>query len=573
MYNLSETPLKFNSLKEIENQKCLINGRILRIRDKGKMLWIDILSNGEIYQTYFSEENPETILRAKKFTPESVVSLCGILKEKPNPNINITFGTHEIVVEKILYYSIAQNLPFNPHTDNVSEELSQKHRYLTLRNQEYYQNIKRRSEITSFVRRYFEDEGFLEIETPTLVRSTPEGARDFLVPSRFYPGEFYALPQSPQLYKQILMQSGFSKYFQIARCYRDEALRGDRQLEFTQIDIEACFYTQNEIIYLLTNMVNNLFQKFEINLVWNNIHYLTPHISYDVSMLNYGTDKPDLRFGLELQYVESGIFISVDKIMSGKERSNIYNWMNMFFSTIDSELKINFSIWNSNNFNKIKEENLEVYDKVKNEEEYTIFFLRDETVFINGALNYSNQTLKIAGELRNYIGRTFFIEENTPHAACWINDFPMFEWSSEENRFISVHHPFTRPTDVEKFKISAYDTKANAYDLVIDGVEVGGGSVRIHEPELQKEIFELLVIKNYEEQFGGLLNAYQYGSVPHAGLALGLDRLCTFFGESKKIGDYIAFPKNMKGIEHMLKSPTKIEEKQLSELKLKIDEK
>ena len=568
--------------EELEGQTLNLRGRVLRIRDKGKMIWLDILHEGRVYQAFFNDANDELLAQAKKITPESVVSVIGVLVKKPAPNVNIDFGTHEVVVEKIAYLSISESLPFNPHFDEVGEALSQQYRFLALRNVEYHNNIRTRSRVTTFVRNYLVGEDFLEIETPTLVKSTPEGARDFLVPSRIHTGSFYALPQSPQLYKQVLMQSGFEKYFQIARCYRDEALRGDRQLEFTQIDIEASFYKHGDIRNLMFRMIKELFAEMGEQLVQENEFYFTPNIAYSAAMACYGTDKPDLRFGLELYYSDEGVYIVAPRAMSGKERSVIFEWTQSYMTTLRHSAP--FSIWSSTNAEKFEKENIEIYHAVIDEyKDYTVFFLKDEKVrkdfvtTINGREihgkepSYSSLTLKLAGELRNFIGRSYFLPENAPHAMCWISDFPMFEYSEEEQRYVSMHHPFTRPSRIEDFENNPYECTANAYDLVIDGVEVGGGSVRIHEPELQAKVFELLGLKNSDEKFGGLLKAYKYGANPHAGLALGLDRLCTFFGKSKKIGDYIAFPKNMHGYEAMFNSPSSVDESQLKELHIKID--
>jgi aspartyl-tRNA synthetase len=554
--------------EEFEGQRLLLRGRVLRIRDKGKLIWLDIMFEGKIYQAFINDKDEQLLETVKKVTTESVIALVGKLQKKPAPNLNIDFGYHELVVDKIEYLSIADPLPFNPHFEEAGETLMQQYRFLTLRKSEYYKNLQTRSRITNFIRNYMESEEFLEIETPTLVKSTPEGARDFLVPSRIHKGEFYALPQSPQLYKQVLMQSGIERYFQIARCYRDEALRGDRQLEFTQIDIEAAFYGQQNIRNLVFDMMRQLFDEMNEKLVTENEFYLTPNISYGASMACYGTDKPDLRFGLDLNHDSDGIYIVAPKAMTGKERSAIFEWVKMYMETLRHTVP--FNVWSSSNAEKFSSEKPELFSEVSKEKEYTVFFLQDSTVYNNEEVNYSSTTLKLAGELRNFIGRTYFLSPDAPHAMCWITYFPMFEYSAEENRYVSMHHPFTRPTSVEEFQKDPFKSSANAYDLVIDGVEVGGGSVRIHEPELQKQIFNLLGVENHEEKFGGLLAAYKYGAVPHAGLALGLDRLCTFFGKSKKIGDYIAFPKNMNGYEAMFSCPSIVDQNQLKELKIEI---
>lgn len=565
MYYQSGHKIPKNALEGAVGSRLMLRGRVLRIRDKGQLVWLDIMHEGQIFQAFCNDSNRDVLIQAKKITSESVVVLKGILAKKPEAN---NTSAYELVVDTIEYLSISDALPYNPHFDNAAESIQQQYRFLTLRNATYYKNLKQRSKITNFVRNYLSTADFLEIETPTLVKSTPEGARDFLVPSRVNTGTFYALPQSPQLYKQVLMQSGFEKYFQIARCYRDEALRGDRQLEFTQIDIEASFYGQKEMRTLIIGMIKELFKVMDEELVWNNEYYLTPHISYNSAMSCYGTDKPDLRFGLELQYTKHGIYLAVEKVMTGKERNNIFDWTRTFMSTMRFDVPL--SIYTSGNEERLHLENSEIYYKLNNTS-YTIFFLNDEKVWSqDGSLIYSNSTLKLAGELRNYIGRNFLMKDKTPHAGCWVTHFPMFEKSEEEGRYVSMHHPFTRPSNEKEFKESPYTCNADAYDLVIDGVEVGGGSVRIHEPELQKKVFELLGLTDYGDKFGGLLEAYKYGAAPHAGLALGLDRLCTFFGESKKIGDYIAFPKNMHGYEAMFGCPSTVEEKQLEELNIKI---
>lgn len=542
MYYLDGTKIEIFIPEERENQKLLLRGRIFNVRDMGKMVWLDVIDNGLIYQAYVSSDNLECLNIAKTLTLESVISVVGHLYKKPNPNLKIHYGTHELVIDSFVYYSISEQLPFNPHTDSVSDDLLQQNRFLTLRTEDLHKNIISRYNITKEVRKFLDEESFIEIETPTLVKSTPEGARDFLIPSRLYVGHFYALPQSPQLYKQILIQSGFNKYFQIARCYRDEALRGDRQLEFTQIDLEVAFFTQEEIKNLSINLISHIFKSFNKKLI------LQREITYKESMFLYGNDKPDLRFELKIHTTDVGLYIKTPRSMTNKERSAIYEWFKIYSETCNFKEKL--LIINDNNKSQFPHVHIE---------SETAFYFNDTKTEIR----------KILGELRNHIGRSYFLNDDC-HVCCWINDFPMFEWSAEEDRFVSMHHPFTRPKNVEYFLENPYDSIADAYDLVIDGVEIGGGSVRIHEPELQKKVFDLLGTP--VDRFEGLLRAYNYGATPHAGLAFGLDRLCTFFGQSKKINDYIAFPKNMKGVEHMLKCPTTIDKKQLDELKININE-
>ena len=536
--------INFKDLQNHIGTELIVQGRVLSFRNQGQIAFIDLYSLDQILQIVILK--PDDIKEKNILRRDTVIQCSGILEIRQKSNDKIVNGQVELILKDLTILSISQEYPFDTNASNTSEELQNQYRFLKLRGQELQHNLVVRNNIKKGIYKKLINADFIEIETPTLVKSTPEGARDFLVPSRLHKGEFYALPQSPQLYKQILMQSGFEKYFQFARCYRDEDLRGDRQLEFTQIDIEVAYYGTVYLKQLIRSCILDVFHS-------NNHTFMSTdfeEMSYQEAWQKYGSDKPDIRFDSILKDLKNIVYFILPQKFTSKERSELATYINTrkTASSLDLQIKI-FADSNS--------------DKLETELKNT--FKEDETLFyFQGDDAY--QVRKFAGEIRAYLGKKYIINNKKQHAALWIVDFPMFE-KNQEGQYTSVHHPFTRPKNIKEFLNNPYTSLADAYDLVIDGVEVGGGSVRIHEPELQQTVFELLGTD--ASQFEGLISAYKFGAVPHCGLALGFDRLVTFFGESSKIADYIAFPKNMQGIEYMLNSPSKVSVTQLNELGLR----
>jgi len=566
-------------------KKVTLAGWVQRSRKMGGMTFVDLRDRYGITQLVFNEEiNKELCERANKLGREFVIQVVGEVSERSNKNKNIPTGDIEIIVSELNLLNSALTPPFTiEENSDGGDDLRMKYRYLDLRRECVRKNLELRHRMTMEVRRYLDQKGFLEVETPMLIGSTPEGARDFVVPSRMNPGQFYALPQSPQTLKQLLMVSGFDRYFQIVKCFRDEDLRADRQPEFTQIDCEMSFVEQEDIIETFEGMAKHLFKELrgvELNEPFQ-------RMSWSDAMKYYGSDKPDTRFGMkfvELMDIMQGHGFSVfdnakyiggicadgaatytrkqlDQLTDFVKRPQI-GAQGMVYARVEADGNVKSSV--------DKFYTQEVLQKMKE-----AFGAKPGDLILILSGDDTMKCRKQLCELRLEMGRQLGLRDKNKFSCLWVIDFPMFEWSEEEGRLMAMHHPFTHPKDED---IALLDTdpaavRADAYDMVVNGVEVGGGSIRIHDPKLQAKMFEILgfTAEKAEEQFGFLMNAFKYGAPPHGGLAYGLDRWVSLFAGLDSIRDCIAFPKNNSGRDVMLDAPAAIEQKQLDELNLIVD--
>ena len=567
------------------NKQVTLAGWVQRSRKLGGMTFIDLRDRYGITQLVFNEEVDAALCEsANRLGREFVIQITGTVNERFSKNTNIPTGDIEIIVSELNVLNAALTPPFTieDNTDG-GDDIRMKYRYLDLRRPSVRKNLELRHKMTIEVRRYLDSQGFIEVETPVLVGSTPEGARDFVVPSRMNPGQFYALPQSPQTLKQLLMVSGFDRYFQIAKCFRDEDLRADRQPEFTQIDCEMSFVEQDDIINLFEGMTKYLFK--EIRGV--ELEGQFQRMAWADAMKYYGSDKPDLRFGMkfvELMDVLQGHGFSVfdnaayiggicaegaahytrkqlDALTEFVKRPQI-GAKGMVYARVEEDGTVKSSV--------DKFYTQEVLQKMKE-----AFGAKPGDLILILSGDDAMKTRKQLCELRLEMGNQLGLRDKNTFACLWVVDFPMFEWSEQENRLMAMHHPFTHPKDED---IDLLDTdpaavRADAYDMVINGVEVGGGSIRIHDPKLQAKMFEILGFtpEKAEEQFGFLMNAFKYGAPPHGGLAYGLDRWVSLFAGLDSIRDCIAFPKNNSGRDVMLDAPAALDPSQLDELNLIVD--
>ena len=569
-----------------QGKEVTLAGWVQRARKMGGMTFVDLRDRYGITQIVFeSEDNPELTEAANHLGREYVVQVKGTVAERTSKNPQLPTGDIEIIAKELKVLNPSEVPPFTIEDEsNGGDDLRMRYRYLDIRRTPVRRNLELRHKMTMEVRRYLDSKGFLEIETPMLVGSTPEGARDFVVPSRMNPGQFYALPQSPQTLKQLLMVSGIDRYFQIVKCFRDEDLRADRQPEFTQIDCEMSFVEQNDIIELFEGMAKHLFK------VIRGVELTEPfqRMPWADAMKYYGSDKPDLRFGMkfvELMDVLKGHGFSVfdnaayigginakgaahytrkqlDALTEYVKRPQI-GAKGMVYARVEENGNVKSSV---DKF--YDQETLQQLAKAMDAEPGDlILILSGDDVM---------KTRKQLCELRLEMGRQLGLRDKDKFACLWVVDFPMFEWSDEEQRLMAMHHPFTHPKDED---IPMLDTdpaavRADAYDMVINGVEVGGGSIRIHDSELQAKMFEILGFtpEKAQEQFGFLMNAFKYGAPPHGGLAYGLDRWVSLFAGLDSIRDCIAFPKNTSGRDVMLDAPACLDQKQLDELCLALTE-
>ena len=567
------------------NKQVTLAGWVQRSRKMGGMTFIDLRDRYGITQLVFNEEvNAELCERANRLGREFVIQVKGTVNERFSKNQHIPTGDIEIIVSEldVLNSSLTPPFTIEENTDG-GDDIRMKYRYLDLRRANVRSNLELRHKMTIEVRKYLDSQGFIEVETPILVGSTPEGARDFVVPSRMNPGQFYALPQSPQTLKQLLMVSGFDRYFQIAKCFRDEDLRADRQPEFTQIDCEMSFVEQDDVINLFEGMAKYLFK--EIRGVEMNEPFM--RMPWADAMKYYGSDKPDLRFGMkfvELMDIMKGhgfpVFDNAAYIggicaegaahYTRKQLDVLTEFVKkpqigakgMVYARVEADGNVKSSV------DKFYAQ--EVLQEMK-----AAFNAKPGDLILILSGDDAMKTRKQLNELRLEMGNQLGLRDKNKFVCLWVVDFPMFEWSDEEGRLMAMHHPFTHPKDED---IPLLDTdpaavRADAYDMVCNGIEVGGGSIRIHDAQLQAKMFEILGFtpEKAQEQFGFLMNAFKYGAPPHGGLAYGLDRWVSIFAGLDSIRDCIAFPKNNSGRDVMLDAPSAIDQKQLDELNLIVE--
>ena len=576
-----------NELSEaLQGEKVVLKGWVQRRRDLGGLIFIDLRDRTGITQVVFSPDVAEAHALADKVRSEYVIEVEGtvILRSEDQINPNVPNGKIEVEATSLIVINTAKTPPFQieDRTD-VSEDLRLKYRYLDLRRPVMFDTFKLRSDVTRTIRNFLQNEGFLEVETPILTKSTPEGARDYLVPSRVHEGEFYALPQSPQLFKQLLMVAGFEKYFQIARCFRDEDLRADRQPEFTQVDIETSFLTQEEVLEMNERLIQAVMKEVK------GIDIPAPfqRMKYQEAMDRYGSDKPDVRFGLELVALND-IFdgcdfkVFADTVAAGKQVKsiNIKGAADKYSRKDMDELTKFVGIYGAKGLAwlKVTEEGLNgpiakffdealaasLIERMKAEVGDILVFVADKASVVAASL----------GALRTKLGQDLGLIDESQFAFLWITDWPLFEYSEEDGRYYAAHHPFTRPfdEDIELMDSNPAAVRAQAYDIVLNGYELGGGSLRIFERDLQEKMFELLGFSEEEAkaQFGFLLEAFEYGVPPHAGLAFGLDRFVMLLAGHTNLRDTIAFPKTASASCLLTSAPSEVSPAQLSELSLAI---
>ena len=570
--------LRINDL----NKEVKLSGWVQKVRDKGFIMWVDLRDRYGVTQLIFDQERTpsDVIDLAKTLGREFVINITGSVIERNSKNDLMSTGDIEVLVSelKILNSSITPPFTIEDESDG-GEELRMKYRYLDIRREPVKNNLILRHKITQQVRTYLSDNSFVEVETPYLIKSTPEGARDFVVPSRMNPGEFYALPQSPQTFKQLLMVAGMDKYFQIVKCFRDEDLRADRQPEFTQIDCEMAFVSQEDILNTFEDLVKHLFQKVK-NIDLDKF----PVMTYDDAVQKYGTDKPDLRYNMK--------FVELNDVAKNRD-FNVFN---------NSELVVGFLIEGGNSFTR---KDIDKYtDWVKRpqigagglaylriQEDGTYKSSVDKFYDQSDLENWANKAGAKQGDilfilsgdkdkvrtqlgtLRVHVADNLGLKNPEEFKPLWVVDFPLLEWDEETGAFHAMHHPFTspKPEQIDLIDSDPAAVRADAYDLVLNGNEIGGGSIRIHDKKIQQRMFDCLGFtkEEAEKQFGFLMNAFEYGAPPHGGIAFGLDRLVAIMGGNEIIRDFIAFPKNNSGRDVMIDSPSTVSDEQLKEINLK----
>lgn len=565
-------------------QQVSLCGWVQRSRDLGGMTFIDLRDRYGITQLVFNmETNPSLCEQARTLGREYVICVHGLIAERYNKNKNILTGDIEIIVDKITVLNVSKLPPFTieDNTDG-GDELRMQYRYLDIRRNQVKNNLLFRHKLGMKVRNYLNNINFVEIETPFLISSTPEGARDFLVPSRMNKGEFYALPQSPQTFKQLLMIGGMDKYFQIVRCFRDEDLRADRQPEFTQVDCEMSFVEQEDVLQIFENMFKYLFKELKGISVGD-----FERMSYSNAMKYYGSDKPDLRFSMPfvelndvLQHRDFKIFNEAELVV-GICTEGCANYTRKQLDELTDFVKRPQVGANGLVYILCNEEGnyKSSVDKFYSQEDLQVVAQKcnakvgDLILILSGI---TEKTQKALCELRLEMGNRMGLRKPDEFKPLWVIDFPLLEWDDETERFYAKHHPFTAPKPEDELLLETNPgaVRANAYDLVINGVEVGGGSVRIFQRKLQKQMFKVLGFseKDAQQQFGFLMNAFEYGAPPHAGIAFGFDRMCSVFNSVDSIRDFIAFPKNNSGRDVMINAPSVIKEDQLKELGINIIE-
>ncbi len=570
-------------------QEVVLNGWVNTRRDHGGLIFIDLRDRSGIIQIVFSPDvNEESFHLAEQVRGEYVVAAKGKVSLRPEEteNPNLLTGKVEIYVEEMEVLNRAKTPPFYIEDNiDVDENLRLKYRYLDLRRPEMRKNLELRHRVVKVMRDYLDEKAFIEVETPILTRSTPEGARDYLVPSRVHPGEFFALPQSPQQYKQLLMVAGMEKYFQIARCFRDEDLRADRQPEFTQLDMEMSFVDEEDIFQLIEEMMLQIFKEG----LEQDISIPFPRISYEDAMKKYGNDRPDLRFGLEivdltelLRDVEFKVFSGAIKSGGVVRAINARGCGSFARREIDKlgEMAVEYGAkgmaWIVVGENELKSPIIKFLTEEEVEQILNALEAKPGDLLIFGA-DSAETVARVLGNLRMELARRLNLLEKESLNFVWVLGFPLLEYDEEEKRYVAVHHMFTSPCleDIELLDTDPGGVKARAYDLVLNGVEVGGGSIRIHRRDWQEKIFGLLglTVEEAQEKFGHMLEAFEYGAPPHGGIAFGIDRLLMIMSQRQSIRDLIAFPKTQSASCPMMETPSEVSMRQLRELSLKIRDK
>ncbi len=586
---LTKTSMKTHGCGEVTKnetgKEITIAGWVNAVRDLGGIIFVEVRDKSGVFQLVSDpQKNPQVYDIFQKLRDEFVIKATGIVSERPEEtyNPNLPTGDIEVYPNSIEILSTAQVLPFPLNDEGVNEDLRLKYRYLDLRQERVLNCLKLRHKIVKTIREYLDNHKFMEVETPILIKTTPEGARDYLVPSRVQPGKFYALPQSPQIFKQLLMVGGIERYYQIARCFRDEDLRADRQPEFTQVDIEMSFVEQQDIMNMVEGLLREVFRLVDYEMPEK-----LPVITYKEAMDKYGSDRPDLRFGLELFdigdiLINSNFEIIKDTLNKGGivRAIKIPGIANYSRKEIDdlTKLAISFGAKALANIMYLEdgtakspvlkflteEQAQQIKERANAQAGDVVFFVADKP----------KVTYDVMGRFRLYFGEKLGLIDPNAHSLLWVVDFPMFEYSEEDNRYVSVHHPFTMPNleDIDKMETDPEHCRSIAYDIVYNGNELGGGSVRIHSSEIQQRVFKALGLSEEEtqEKFGFMINAFKYGTPPHAGLALGLDRVVALLAKTNSIRDVIAFPKNSAAKCLMTDSPAMASEEQLRELHLRV---
>lgn len=558
-------------------------GWVQKSRDLGGLTFVDVRDRYGITQLAFNmDSNVELCRKARTLGREFVIQAKGKVAERSSKNAKIPTGDVEIVVEELTVLKEAKLPPFTieDETDG-GDELRMQYRFLDLRRNPLKNNLLLRHQMGLETRKFLSDQSFIEVETPYLIKSTPEGARDFVVPSRMNPGEFYALPQSPQTFKQLLMVSGYDRYFQIVKCFRDEDLRADRQPEFTQIDCEMAFVEQEDILMTFEGLVKHLFKSLkDVDFDGN-----FPRMDYAEAMERYGSDKPDIRFGMELKNISHlaqnkgfkvfdeceaviGIAVPGCAEYSRKQLDKLIDWVKR--PQIGAKGMV-YVKCNPDGTYKSSVDKFYSQEDLKEWAEFAGAEPGDLMLVLSGGLD---KTRKMMNELRLHMGDELGLRDPNVFKPLWVVDFPLLEWDEETERYHAMHHPFTSPKkeDFDKLESAPGEVRANAYDLAINGVEVGGGSIRIHDSGIQSRMFDLLGFTKEEAQaqFGFLMNAFEFGAPPHGGIAFGFDRICSLFGGQDSIRDFIAFPKNNSGRDMMIDAPAPIDSEQLDELGLDV---
>jgi aspartyl-tRNA synthetase len=563
---------------------AVLLGWVHRVRDLGGLLFIDVRDRDGVAQVVFDKDDEALMAKAKRLRSEFVVGVCGRVRRRSAETINpkIPTGEVELVVRRLVVLNEAKTPPFSVADETpVSEDVRLKYRYLDLRRPRLQSNVILRHRLTTAIRKYFDANGFLEIETPILTRSTPEGARDYLVPSRVHAGEFFALPQSPQLFKQILMVSGMDRYVQICKCFRDEDLRADRQPEFTQVDVEMSFARPETIFGVIEPLMRDIFA-----VIGRQIDTPFPRMPYEEAMAKYGSDKPDLRCGMPIQDVSElfreSSFEVFRKIVAGGGAVRAFvvpNAIGYSRSAVDGIVGQEKGQGRHLLWARRAEDGTITSSFPKAVGEETVRRLLDASGTSNGQLLFvvagePDTASKALGQLRLTLARKDGLLDQEKFAFTWVVDFPLLEWDADGKRFVAMHHPFTSPLDedIAKLESDPGAARAKAYDLVLNGSEIGGGSIRIHDADMQRRMFSLLNISPEEAKarFGFFLDALEYGTPPHGGIALGLDRIAALLANESSIREVIAFPKTAAAVDLMSDAPSQVDEKQLRELHLQI---